>query len=56
MGAFLDGGQRGDVAAEEREFHAGVGGLDGGGERSAILGVAAAADDVRRIVLCEGAD
>ena len=56
MGAFLDGGQRGDVAAEESEFHTGVGGLDGGGKRFSILGVATAEDDVCGIVLCEGAD
>ena len=56
MGAFLDGGQRGDIAAEESELYAGVGGLDGGGEGFAILGVAAAEDDLRGVVLRESAD
>ena len=56
MSATLHGGQGGDVAAEEGEFDAGVGGLRGGGERFTVCGVAAAEDDLGGVVFCEGAD
>jgi hypothetical protein len=55
-GTFLHGSQRGDVAAYESDLHARIGSADCGSEGFAILLFAAAEDDVRRIVLCEGAD
>ena len=55
MRAFLYGSQGGDVAAEEREFDAGVGDLHSRSEGFTVLGVAAAEDDVGGVVFREGA-